>query len=85
VDVLCDTLDGFAAVIPESGQLQVSARIPSLELNGGKYSISVIAASLDYSRIYCRHDNAAYLQVTAESASGAHVLSVAEWTTSPIA
>jgi lipopolysaccharide transport system ATP-binding protein len=82
LDILCDTLDGYAVNVPDPGVIDISAHVPRLELNGGKYSISVIAASLDYSRIYCRHDNAAYLHVTAASASGAHVLSVAEWTTS---
>ena len=79
LDILGDSLDGYAVTLPDSGTIEVSARVPKLELNGGKYSISVIAASLDYSRIYCRHDNAAYLQVTAASASGAHILAVAEW------
>ena len=83
IDVLCETLDGYALDVPDSGIVSVEARIPKLEINGGKYSISVIAASLDYSRIYCRHDNAAYLEVTAASASGAHVLSVAEWRMPP--
>ncbi len=81
LDVLCETLDGFPIEVPDTGSTVVSARIPRLELNGGKYTISVIAASFDYSRIYCRHDNSAYLQITAESASGAHILSVAEWST----
>lgn len=79
LDVMSDDLSGYAVEFPETGSIEVTAVIPRIELNGGKYTVSVIAASRDYSRNYCRHDNAMYLQVNAETASGAHMLSVAGW------
>lgn len=79
LDVMSEELAGYAFEVPPSGLVDVTARIPRMELNGGKYTLSVIAASPDYSRIYCRHDNAAYLQIDASTASGAQVLTVAEW------
>ncbi len=79
MDIMADQLSGFEVEFPASGSLQVTAVIPRVELNGGKYTVSVIASSRDYSRTYCRHDNAAYLQVDAESASGAHLLAIASW------
>lgn len=84
MDVMTGSLTGFDLGFPASGVVEVTAVIPRLELNGGKYSLSVVAASQDYLRTYCRHDNAAYLQVTAPTASGAHVLAVADWTTASI-
>jgi lipopolysaccharide transport system ATP-binding protein len=79
LDVMSDDLAGFPVEFAESGSVEVTAVVPGIELNSGKYSVSVIAASRDYSRIYCRHDNAAYLHVETESASGAHLLTVAGW------
>jgi hypothetical protein len=79
MDIMAEGLAGFLVKIPESREISVSAVIPRNELNGGRYSLSVIAASPDYDRIYCRHDNAVSLQIDAESASGAHVISIASW------
>jgi lipopolysaccharide transport system ATP-binding protein len=59
--------------------VDVTARIPRMELNSGKYSLSVIAVSADYSQLLCRHDNVAYLQVDAKVPSGAHSISIADW------
>lgn len=80
MDVMADELAGYAFDVPDSGIVDITAVIPRTELNGGKYTLSVIAASPDYSLTYCRHDNAAYVQVDAGSASGAQILSVADWT-----
>lgn len=79
MDIMSEELAGYPFEFPASGAVEVTAVIPKLELNGGKYTLSVIAASRDYSRIFCRHDNAAYLQVDAATASGANLLSVAGW------
>ena len=79
LDVMGDDLSGFEVVLPESGIVEVTAVIPRVELNSGKYSISAIVASSDYSRFYCRHDNVGYLQVEVASTSGAHFLTVAGW------
>ena len=81
MDIMGEGLAGYAFDVPESGILDVTAAIARTELNAGKYTLSVIAASPDYAVTYCRHDNAAYVQVEAGTASGAQILSIAEWTT----
>jgi hypothetical protein len=80
MDVMADGLAGYSFEFPSSGIIDISAVIPRTELNAGKYTLSVIAASPDYAVTYCRHDNAAYVQIDAGSTSGAQILSVAEWT-----
>lgn len=82
LDVMAADLAGYRVELPETGEIEVAAAIDRLELNSGKYSLSVIVTSEDKSRVYCRHDNAAFIQVDAAAASGAHVLAVAEWSAS---
>lgn len=82
LDVMAADLAGYRVELPETGEIEVAAAIDRLELNSGKYSLSVIVTSEDRSRVYCRHDNAAFIQVDAAAASGAHVLAVAEWSAS---
>lgn len=82
MDIMADELAGYAFDVPPSGAVEVTAVISRTELNGGKYTLSVIAASPDYAQIYCRHDNAAYVQIDAGTASGAQILSIADWTVS---
>lgn len=82
MDIMGEELAGYAFDVPDSGEVEVTAVIPRTELNAGKYTLSVIAASPDYALTYCRHDNAAYVQVEAGSASGAQILSVADWSMS---
>ena len=79
LDIMGQDLCGYSFDVPSSGQLEIRATVPHLDLNSGKYSLSVIAASTDLTRTLCRHDNAAYIQIDAASDSGAHVLSVARW------
>jgi lipopolysaccharide transport system ATP-binding protein len=80
LDIMGKDLCGYSFDVPSSGQLKIRATVPHLDLNSGKYSLSVIASSTDLTRTLCRHDNAAYIQVDAAADSGAHVLSVARWT-----
>jgi len=79
LDVMDEDLKGHLFEIRESGEVEVSASISSLRLNAGKYMLSVVVLSEDQLSIYCRHDNAAYVQVVAHTASGAHSLACAEW------
>jgi lipopolysaccharide transport system ATP-binding protein len=79
MDVMTEALTGFDVKVNGSGEIDVTATVPRPEINGGQYTLSVIASSLDYQRTYCRYDNAAYLQVEASTASGANVISVADW------
>jgi lipopolysaccharide transport system ATP-binding protein len=79
MDVLADDLAGHEIKFPASGITTVTATLPSTELNAGHYSLSVIVSTPNHDRVYCRHDNAAYIQIDAGTASGAHVLSIARW------
>ena len=82
MDVMTSDLTGYDVEVPESGEVEVAAVLARTEINGGQYTLSVIASSLDYQRTYCRHDNAAYLQIDAATASGANMITVAQWNTS---
>ena len=81
LDVMSEHLKGFSLVVPPSGVVDVMAQVPRVELNAGKYSVSVMVNLPDYARALCRHDNVSYLQVDAAAASGAHALSVGKWST----
>jgi lipopolysaccharide transport system ATP-binding protein len=79
MDIMTTDLTGFRLILPPTGEIEVTAVVPRLELNSGRYSLSVIVGSEDLAKVHCRHDNAAFLQVEAAAASGAHVLAAAEW------
>jgi lipopolysaccharide transport system ATP-binding protein len=79
LDVMSDGLKAFIVRPGEAPLTEVTAAIDRLELNAGRYSISVMSSSVDGSRAYCRHDNVAFVQVTAGAASGAHSLAVGSW------
>ncbi len=78
LEIMADELKGRIIEFTDC-MSEIHVTLPHLELNAGKYSISIIAASENYSRIYCRHDNAGYVQVDAGSPSGAHVLTIGDW------
>jgi lipopolysaccharide transport system ATP-binding protein len=79
MDIMDEQLAGYVVDVPQSGLFEVSADIPRVELNAGKYTISVHVNVPGLTRSLCRHDNVAYLQIEAAAASGAHVLSVGNW------
>jgi len=79
LDVVASNLEGTYIDLAGARRASVSAYVRQTELNSGKYSLSVIAEAQDHTRTFCRHDNAAYIQVNAETTSGAHSLTVAEW------
>jgi len=78
MDVMTDNLTGFQFRTDERGIAEVSATIPKLILNAGKYNVSVIVLSEDL-KVLCRHDSALIVNVTAACASGASVIMPAEW------
>lgn len=73
--------DGLEGHLFDSSRksIDVTAMVSQLELNSGKYSLSVIIVSADYGQLLCRHDNVAYLQVDAKAPSGAYAITVADW------
>ena len=45
LDVMDQPLAGYRVELPPAGEIEVTASIPELRLNSGKYSLSVIATS----------------------------------------
>jgi lipopolysaccharide transport system ATP-binding protein len=84
LDIVSSELNGFPFETPDTGPIDVGAVISALALNAGKYSLSVIAVSMDNMTVFFRHDNAAFLQVDAASGSGASMLATAQWHVSSI-
>jgi lipopolysaccharide transport system ATP-binding protein len=84
MDVMAEELSGRRFDFPASGLTRIKATLPRTEINAGQYSLSVIVAAPGHERVYCRHDNAAYIQVDAGTASGAHILSIAKWNVTDI-
>lgn len=83
LDIMDTELAGFRVELPPTGEIEVEAAVEKLVLNSGKYSLSVIVTSEDQSKVFCRHDNAAFIQVEAAAASGAHMLAAAQWSATP--
>jgi lipopolysaccharide transport system ATP-binding protein len=80
VDVMGEDLKGHLIDLSEAREVEVSARIPKMDLKAGRYMLSVIVVAENQLTVLCRYDNAAYLDVRASSASGAHFLLKADWT-----
>ena len=78
MDVMTESLQGFRFVADSGGQALIKVRLPALNLNAGKYNLSVIVLS-DDQKVLCRHDGAMAVNVTAHCSSGAHVLVAADW------
>lgn len=81
LDVMGDGLKAFLMDVPSTRIADVAVGVKRLELNAGRYNVSVMCNSMDGTRSYCRYDNAATLHVEAGAASGAHVLAIGEWST----
>lgn len=84
MNLMGPSLEGYLFDFPPSRSVEVVAHVPSLELNAGKYMLSVIASSADQLSVYCRNDNAAHVLVSTPTASGAHMILTPEWTTIPL-
>lgn len=79
LDILDESLQAFIMKNKPSGTHKLSVTIPNISLNSGKHSMSLIINSPDKSIHYCRLDNAGVFTMTAEFASGAHVLVPLNW------
>jgi len=79
IDIMGEDLLGFHFNVPLGGKVVVEARIGRLELNSGKYSLSIIVNCENQRRTYCQYDNAAFIQIDAATDSGANVLPSACW------
>lgn len=79
VELLTSSLSGFQFEFDESGTARIQAKLNRLELGPGKYSLTIVITNKENSRVYCRHDNLAFVDVVAASSSGAVLLAVADW------
>lgn len=79
MNLMADDLTGFSFENNDAGEVEIEATIPRIGLSAGKYALSVIVNSEDQSRVLCRHDGAAMINVRAATASGAHVLVTTDW------
>lgn len=79
LDILGPNLRQWNLMQNSSGVHDITVRIPSITINSGKHTLSMIVSSDDLSSLYCRFDNAGFLNVTAEVPSGAHHLLAADW------
>lgn len=80
MDILGSNLEPWILDHNDSGYHDVVVKIPPLTLNSGKHTLSMIINSDDLSVLFCRFDNAGFLNVVTEVPSGAHHLLAAEWT-----
>lgn len=79
VDIMCEEFNGQPVQTNGQGEVVISVDINNLELNGGKYAISVHLNSMDFSQSYCRHDNVAFLNVKSVASTHALVLKPCSW------
>ena len=78
MDVMTDELLSFPFNVDNNSQAIIRARLPKVNLNAGKYNLSVIVLSSEL-KVLCRHDGAVAVNVTAHCASGANVILAADW------
>jgi len=78
MDVMTDQLMAFPFEVESSSEALIMARLSRVNLNAGKYNLSVIVLSEDM-KVLCRHDGAVAVNVTAHCASGANVILAADW------
>lgn len=79
MDIMDKNLQGHHIIQNATGIHHFHLDIPSLTLNFGNHYFSVIVISSDSIKVYCRHDNAGIIQVTANSTSAAHHLFEVKW------
>jgi lipopolysaccharide transport system ATP-binding protein len=82
MDVMTDKLMAFPFKVESNGQAMITAKLPKVNLNAGKYNLSVIVLSEDL-KVLCRHDGALAVNVMAHCASGANVILAADWAVCP--
>jgi lipopolysaccharide transport system ATP-binding protein len=79
MDIMGPNKEGF--IIENNGghEQRVTLEIPSLLLNNGKHSVSVMINAPDLSVSYCRFDNLAEIFMVIDTHSGAHMVYPAKW------
>jgi hypothetical protein len=74
MDIMTTELTAYPFTTDQRGTVEIVVKVPQLLLNAGKYNLSVIVLSPDLKTL-CRHDGAIFVNVLANSTSGAHVIS----------
>ena len=64
MDVMTEKLMAFPFEVESSGQALITARLPKVNLNAGKYNLSVIVLSEEM-KVLCRHEPASMLSKAA--------------------
>ena len=64
-----------------AGQCRVETRISGLQLNSGRFGVSVIVLSPDGMTTFCQIDQALELRISSNHGSGSSVLWCSEWST----
>lgn len=80
LDVIGKDLNGFVFANSPSGRNEIRLNVDKLLLNAGAHFISVIVSSADLSKHLLRQDNAALIQMTTQTPSGAQSLDTGRWT-----
>ncbi len=78
-DILNNELKGYIVKQNQTGLHSVELSVPQIQFNAGKHSISLMFNSVDFSKSYCRYDNAGYINLDSNFASGAHFLIPVNW------
>lgn len=79
MDVMDQELSGFLVDAQGREVVTVEAHIPTLDLNSGKYMLSLHLNSADLKETHLRHDSFAFFVVGAPAASSAITLKRANW------
>lgn len=79
IDILDQDMRGHLIKQNKSGVHEIELIIPNISLNAGKHTFTVIINSPDMRFNYCRFDNAGIINMTANFASGAHLLLPLNW------
>jgi lipopolysaccharide transport system ATP-binding protein len=78
IDILDSNLSPFELFNTKSTH-ELYLTLPHLDLNTGKYSISLIINSKNFDINYCRADNLGKFLMTSEVASGCSILTPVQW------
>ncbi len=80
IEIVASKSTGYSILANrQPGPVRLCVNVPPLYLNGGKHMLTICVVSPDYKRVYCRHDNAAILNVSNANVSGAACIRPAKW------
>lgn len=81
IDVLGPMIRRFPISPGPARKAKIRATLASLQLNSGRFSLSVVLLSPDGKTVHCRLDRAAQFLVRSNSGSACHFTMLADWET----